>query len=191
MLHYPFLWHLDATQRNTEECLSIVNGVDARVFAFSVMTRFDKDDTFHTEPSASLISPLNETDHNEQGWNPDHPPHPPHTPTPAPTTETHTPPSICVHIPAFSQCTSLPSLTPTHHVRPCPSFSPSLLQFPLPSITSLTWQAAHLGLIQQSQMPASFSSAATLLLLCAHIHTSPASWKWDCLGFRLCLSPTG
>lgn len=28
MLHYPFCWHLDATQRNTEECLSFVNGVE-------------------------------------------------------------------------------------------------------------------------------------------------------------------
>lgn len=34
MLHYPFQWHLDATQRNTEECLSIVNGVDEGFLPF-------------------------------------------------------------------------------------------------------------------------------------------------------------
>lgn len=46
-----------------QECLSI-NRVDE---GFFFLTLFNKDDTFLTEPSASLISPLNETDHNERG----------------------------------------------------------------------------------------------------------------------------
>lgn len=101
------------------------------------MTLFDKADTSHTEPSASLISPLKETNHNEQGWNPD----------------CSFPPSLSIYLMHFHHTTSVPSLTPVHHTHPSPH---THLPFPLPCMTSLTWQTAHLGLIQQSQMPASF-----------------------------------
>lgn len=102
------------------------------------MTLFDKADTSHTEPSASLISPLKETNHNEQGWNPD----------------CSFPPSLSsIYLMLFHHTTSVPSLIPVHHTHPSPH---THLPFPLPCMTSLTWQTAHLGLIQQSQMPTSF-----------------------------------
>lgn len=102
------------------------------------MTLLDKADTSHTEPSASLISPLKETNHNEQGWNPD----------------CSFPPSLSsIYLMLFHHTTSVPSLTPAHYTHPSPH---THLPFPLPCMTSLTWQTAHLGLIQQSQMPASF-----------------------------------
>lgn len=84
--------------------------------------------------------------------------------------------------------TSLINTPPTqlHHTKISPSFPRSSASSPF--VTSLTCQTAHLRLIQQSQMPASFSSAATLLLPCTHIHASPT------LGNRLVLesdSPDG
>lgn len=66
---------LDATQREqwaVRKCSRTANGLD-KGFAFAVTSRLDKDGTFHSEPSASLISPPNETDYNEPGWNPDNP----------------------------------------------------------------------------------------------------------------------
>lgn len=78
---------------------------------------------FHAEPSASLISPLNETDRNERGWNPDR----------------SFPPSLSVlYIPAaFPSYTPLPSLTPTHHTQPSPPHASPPFSLPMCDLSNL------------------------------------------------------
>lgn len=159
------------TQRNTEDCLSI-NRVDEVFLPFlSWLSSIRMIPSSQSHQQASFHLSMRQTIMSGA--------------------ETHIPPSLppsVIYIPAvffFFFSVHFTSLINTH--TPYTALSPPL-SLPMRDLSNLA---------DCTPWAYSAESNASLFLFGSHssapvhIHTSPTSWKWDCLGFQVCLSPTG